>query len=911
MKAVRFLPHKLAAPKAHRNAVERRRLLDQMAAGGRRRIILIQSPAGHGKTSLMLQAEAAARQRGAITGWLSIDETDNDLRRIQEQVQYLVASLGAQSALDRSTGARAKPQEPDGGDAVSPTNWLATELHEIGAPVAIFIDDLHFVSNETTLLFIRQLLVDSPPNVQWYIASRTMPELGISRLIVSDEALILRAEDMRFSLDETRVFLAQATHFELSSEEQEAAYQATEGWPAALQLYRLALESPSVRATLRTRSTHQPKELADYLADNVMSRQPPDVQEFLLKTSLLQRMSAPLCDAVLDRNDSLSMLLALERAGLFVRRLESDDNSFTYHALFSRFLHDHLCASYPGEIADIHRRSADWHLERGLYEEAIHHFCEAREYARAADTFDVWTDRLIPEGQMVTVERWSDQMPLSELQKRPGLAAKIVWALTFLSRHRKREPLLQILRATGSGEKLTADVTIASCMVRLLEDDLAGAAEMVAGISTSEPEASDYRQFELSAVSNARGYAAMAAGDFDAALALLAHGRELSDRADAAFTWAYSIGKTAITLVAQGRLQEALVRLRTALADPRVFLAESISRACLASGYIMALYEADELGAALTHFQQVHEALAKAFIHDYLAITYVAVAHIHDAQGRLEEALQVLDRAEELAYNGHWPRVTNIIKWARVHRELLAGRVDEAQIISGRIAAGDSAPDPAWVRFSEETIGEDIGRIRLDIHLERADAALEMIAPLLADAESRGRVHRQIKLCVLGALAESRLGHEAAAHQYLERALRLAAPGGYVRTFLEEGEPMTRLLLAHARLGHEAGGAAACGCDRIAHGLLDRLVQSTSTTSDAAAPAGGGKTPDPASLAQFTKRERAVLSMLVNYVHNEQMAASLHITKDTLKYHLKNVYGKLNVRTRLEAIRVARDMGFR
>lgn len=914
IKEARLLPHKLAAPKPHRNAVERRRILGKLTNLAGKRVVLIQSPAGHGKTSLMLQVEAAARAQGVLTCWVSIDETDNDVRRIQGQLQFLLASLSAQSQHDNWEDA-ANSGEHGAVETASGSNWLATTLLELGKPVTIFLDDLHFVSNQSSLLFLRQLIADSPPNVLWYIASRTMPDLGISRLVVNDEALILHAEDMRFSQEEIRVFFEQVASLDLSDDEREAIYRATEGWPAALQLYRLALESPSVRATLRSRSLHQPRELADYLADNVLSRQSADIQEFLLKTSLLQRMSAPLCDAVLGRKDSLQLLSSLERAGLFVRRLESDDNWFTYHAIFSRFLHDQLRAEHSESIADIHRRSADWYMANRCYEDAIHHYCAAREYSKAADAFDVWTDKLIPEGQMVTVERWSDQMPLAELEKRPGLATKIVWALTFLSRHRKQGPLLNILRSIPPNTKMSADATVASCMVRLLEDDLSDAAEMVAGIGTTESGATPYRQFELSAVSNCRGYAAMAAGNFDAALSLLAHGRDLSDRAGATFTWAYSIGKTAITLVAQGRLQEALVRFRASLSDPRMFLAESISRACLTSGYIMALYEADQLDAALTHFEQVHEALGDAFIHDYLATTYVAIAHIYDVRGQPDRALKTLDEAEERAYVGHWPRVARIIKWARVHRELLAGRPAEALIISGHISGSGGASDPNWVRFSEDTGGEAIGRIRLDIHTGSAAKALQMLEPLQAEAESRGRIHRQIKLFTLAALAEAELGHDEAAHHQLERALRLAAPGGYMRGFLEEGEPMARLLLSHARLKACADPAASqCSCERSAQALLVRLVQSTSGETSSVSepsPANEPGAPAAASLAQFTRRERAVLSMLVNYAPNEQMAAAMHITKDTLKYHLKNVYGKLYVKTRLEAIRVARDMGLK
>ncbi len=902
-----LLAHKIAAPQPHRNAVQRRALLIRFAESGRERVFFIHGPAGHGKTSLMLQADAAARAKGMATGWLSLDETDNDNRRFLGQLQRIFDGLG--QGHPNAAGIDPEPAVSEPGPA-----WLFNQVMRIERPTAIFLDDLHTVTNPATIGLLRQLLLSSPPHLHWYIASRTLPDLAVARLVVNEEAVIIEARELRFTRDETRTFFERAGRFELTPEEQETIYQITEGWPAALQLYRLALHSPDVRADLRQRLRHQPRELTDYLADNVLAHQKPEVKDFLIRTSWLQRMSAPLCDAILGRSDSYDILSTLERAGLFVRRHTSEEGWYTYHAIFSQFLQHHARSVGPDSVKDIHRRSAEWYRANGFLEDAIHHYCQAGEYAQAADSFDILAERLVPDGQMVTVERWSDEMPLAELERRPGLTAKVVWALSFLlSRHRKLDPLLKILREAPRSLAMTADPTVARCMARLLEDDLADAKRIVTDLNTNEPSTSAFRAFELSAVANARGYAAMASGDFDDALAQLVRGRELSDQGGATFTWAYSIGKTAITLIAQGRLQEAQVRIRAALADPRMFAVESISKACLASGYIMALYEADELDTTLEFFLTVRDRTANAFIHDYLVVAYTAIARIYDVRGQPERALNTLDEAEDLAYAGHWPRVTRLIKWARVHRELLAGRLDQAQIIAGRIAEAEAPPAVDWVRFSEEVAGEEIGLIRLDIHTGEPRRALDRLAPVLAAAETHKRVFRQIKLYALAALAEMKLGNEAAAHRRLERALRLATPGGYLRSFLDEGEMMAQLLMAHARLkGGARPGPSTCYCDRATGDFLVRLVQAisgdpgdqTAAPKDVVASAAG-------RLEGFTKRELVALSMLVKYASNEQIAAAMFVTKDTLKYHLKNIYGKLGVSTRLEAIRVALDLGLK
>ncbi|WP_420465493.1 LuxR C-terminal-related transcriptional regulator [Panacagrimonas sp.] len=892
--------HKISAPKAHQHAVERELLLQRVFGRTPARVAVFQAPAGHGKTSLMLQVQATCEQEGMLCGWLSLDETDNDVTRFLGHVQEMVAGMRAQASV------REVAEQPRVTDMASRTDWLAGQLLALGRPVAVFIDDLHFVSSRPMLGFLRELLASAPVGIRWFLASRVVPEVGLPRLIVGDEALVIHADALRFSEQEVRRFFELTGDVSVSEAELHAIYSDTEGWPAAVQLYRLAIDSPAIRESLAKGRVHHLRELADYLADNVLSRQAPAVQEFLLKTSVLTRMSVSLCNALLGRRDAQEILAVLERTGLFVRRVESDQQWFTYHALFSRFLQDHLRAAYPESVRELHRDAARWFREQGHFEEALHHFSSAGDHAEAADVFEIWADRLVPDGHMVTVDRWSDSVPMEELEKRPGLVVKIVWALSFLSRHRKLGPLLRLLRAIPAGSSPHGDPRVALSMVAIIEDDLAHTPDPVASVDTSVNGSTRFRTFELSAVANARGYHAMAAGHYDEALKYLARGRALSGLGGTTFTWAYSVGKSALTLVSQGQLQEAMTQFRTALSDPRMYADESVSTACLACGLIMTLYEANEFDLALTHFRQFREIITNAGIHDYLVIAYRAVARIHDLRGEAAEALAVLDEAEQLSYSGQWPRAVRLIGWERVRRELLSGRLDRAQIVAGRLEPDDCSPTSDWVRISEDSEDTVIGRIRLDIHAGHAREALRLLHAGLRQAVLRTRVHRQIKLQVLGALANQRLGHGNAAHRCIEHALALAAPGGYVQAILDEGEEVSQLLLEHLRPGGERGELAP---DSESYLFLVRLLGTSMpetqarTSRERPGAAGGGL------LEPFTDRERKIVSMMVNYLSNEQIATAMFVTRDTVKYHLKNIYAKLGVKSRLEAIRIVREKG--
>ncbi|MGQ0622727.1 MAG: LuxR C-terminal-related transcriptional regulator [Panacagrimonas sp.] len=898
------LNHKISAPKAHRHAVEREKLLARIFGAAESRVVVFQGPAGHGKTSLMLQAQEGCRQRGMLTGWISLDETDNDVTRFLGHVQEMVAGLRARASF---SDAYTDPSRS--ADATSRTDWLVGQLVGLRRPIAVFLDDLHFVSSRTMLGFLRELLASAPTGIRWFLASRLVPEVGLPRLVVGDEAMMIRAEELRFSRQEIGRFFERSGDVVVSEAEVQAIHEGTEGWPAAVQLYRLALDSPAVRLSLSKGRAHQLRELADYLADNVLARQEPKVQEFLLKTSVLTRMSVPLCNAVLDRDDAHDILSLLESTGLFVRRVESDQQWFTYHALFSRFLQDHLRAAHPEIVGTIHRRAAQWHRERGHFEEALQHFSSAGDHSEAADVFELWAERLVPDGHMVTVDRWSDSVPIEELEKRPGLVVKIVWALAFLSRHRKLPPLLRLLRAIpAGGGATTGDPRVALSMVAIIEDDLAHTPDPIAAIDTSVAGASRFRSFELSAVSNARGYHAMAAGRYDEALRFLARGRALSDLAGATFTWAYSIGKTGLTLVSQGQLQEALTRFRNALSDPRMYSDESVSTACLACGLIMALYEADELELAMSQFRQFRDIISEAGIHDYLVVAYRAIARIHDLRGEPAEALAVLDEAEQLAYSGQWPRAVRLMGWERVRRELLAGRLDRAQIIAGRMDGEERLADTDWVRISEDAEDTIIGRIRLRIHAGQGKEALRLIQACLRQASLRARVHRQIKLHALAALAYKQQGNDHLAHRSVEQAVILAAPGGYVRSLIDEGEGMSQLLLEHLRPRVNTADPQT-GSETYA--FLARLIG----TGNPEIPARPASRPEwvglngTAVIEPFTDRERKILSMIVNYLSNEQIAAAMFVTRDTVKYHLKNIYAKLGVKSRLEAIRAVREQG--
>lgn len=865
---------------------------------------MLQAPAGHGKSTFLQQLRAVCEARGDVTGWLSIDDSDNDIHRFYEHLEAMIA--GMQS---RSDEIKIAEQLLDFGDGDFRADWLISQLLQIGKPSSIFLDDIHTINARQTLGLLRETVSHVPENIQIYLASRTLPDLGLARLTVTGEAVIVRAEDLCFNADETRRYFALDRKFSLQDDEISHIQKHTQGWPAALQLFKLALRNPAVRQDLRNLGRDRSIDLNAYLAEDVLLQQSPVSRDFLLRSSVLSRMSGQVCDEVLQTVDSEQQLLDLESTGLFVRRLDGTSRWFTYHPLFRSFLIDQLrLKNVEGSII-LRRRAANWFLRNDYPEDALEHFLEAGDFAEAASVLDQWSHRLIPAAHMMTVARWSERIPLGELDQRPDLMVKVAWALTFLRRYSRLAPLVSIMERPAANSPYQAgDSRVVLAMVSILEDRLADAETIISGIDASRTGPSLFDAFQLGAVCNARGYAAMAAGNFAQAHEHLARSRLLSDPSEASFTWAYGLSLTGISLIAQGQLQEALILLKNCMQDPRMYVDESISQASIVAGYVMALYESDQLAEAEAQFLRFRDVIANAALHDHVAVSYVAMARIQDSLGHHSKALDLLDEAEAISYASRWPRIGEILVWERVRRELALGELDRAKAIAERAERiGLGATDRAgWVRYSEEVHGRTIGRLRLLAHFHDPQEALRAIAPVLSAARRQGRIYRQIKLLQIAALAQSRKQSGSNTHRYLEEALRLAAPGRYTRIFLEEGRAFHHILQTEL--------ASQLFTVELPHNA--HLQPFIAELSRAAGMDPEARHPDSSSLRgvfqpaeQFTKKELRILELLAALVPPQEMAASLHVSKDGLKYHLKNIYSKLAVNNRTDAIRAAKQMG--
>lgn len=594
------LAYKRVPPQRQPASIARDALLAKIFKPSPKSVTALLGPAGHGKTSLMVQAEAECRVRGIRTAWLSLETSDNDLTQLLHQIQHILADL--------ECGARTPtvPAIPSNATvSTSRADWIVSRLFALAQPVALFFDDLHAISNTSVLQLFRNLVLTIKEPVYFFFASRFNLDLGFAQQVVSDRGLIIYMDDLLFTREENSAFLQRGGELQLSTEEEEAIFRLTRGWPAATQLYRLALMTAERRSLLSVGKGFQPLELTDYLADSVLSQQCQDVQDFLIRTSLLTRMSGDLCDHVLGRTDSLAMLAELERLGLFLHRLESDNCWFGYHPIFRDFLQERVRLNRNVSAKTIHLRAGEWFRDAGLYEPALHHFCEAGEYRKAAETFGTWLEDLVPSGEALTVARWAHRIPARELQRDPDICIKISWAMIFLSAQQHKWHGL--LGPITFEKTLTDSRKIFESAMTIRRDRLAEGIAILNDIDIDRPANTRVGNFEKSLAFGMHGYHALTLGDYAVADDYIARALELEKLADSKLAMSYMWAIRSVKFVLAGQLASARQHLEPMLAATRMDVGASVAEHAAICSLMLIMYESNDIDGVIAEFERNRE----------------------------------------------------------------------------------------------------------------------------------------------------------------------------------------------------------------------------------------------------------------------------------------------------------------
>ncbi len=883
-----LLTTKLHIPPARAELVARPRLVERLNAGLRRRLTLISAPAGFGKTTLL--SEWASRCPRPVA-WLSLDEGDNDPVRF---LAHLVAALQRVGAIlpDETTDLPLEaPSAPTGVVATALINQIVAS--KMG--FVLMLDDYHLIEEQAIHDALNFLLDHLPPNMHLVIASRADPPLSIARLRARSQLTELRQSDLRFDLQEVSQFLNEVMRLGLAPADVRALLSRTEGWIAGLQMAAV-----SIRGQDAGRRTHLIRDLTgsnryimDYLVEEVLERQPDQVQAFLLQTSVLEQLSGPLCDAVVAAGAQGQQTLEyLDRANLFVIPLDNRREWYRYHRLFADLLRKRLRQTEPTLVATLHRRASAWYESHGYAAAAIDHALSAEDFQRAADLMEQTAEETVMRSELVTFLRWVARLPDDLLGARPSLGVLHAWALLLTGRWAEAADSYLEQPTTGTGIASWKMAPMRALMT-LFQGRVPAAAEMSRRALEELPRG---ESFLRSIAAWNLSLSQLAEGDVSACRQTLEELVQASRQTRNYVVAVMAMASLAVLQRRLGRLHEAEVLYGRAL---ELATDEQGNQLPIASEPLMGLGEIwrewNDLALATQYLEQGIES-AQRWAETSALDGYMSLVRVKESQGDVEAARNVLLLAQQMAEQFDGTDLDDLMV------DLLRLRLSIAQ---GDIASAERwTGQRGWDKYLHSEGGErSFGFVRsrmdkyerlllarLRIAQRRPSEAVSLLEPLLSLMQSLRRVDLLIEVEVLRALALQQLDDQDQALAALEHALSLAQAGGYVRIFVDEGEPMVRLLYRAAQRGMAPEYAG-----QLLAAFPAAPAVAEPTVSDMVEP--------------LSKRELDVLQLIAEGLSNREIAARLFLSLPTVKWHSSNIYGKLGVSNRTQAVTRARALG--
>lgn len=909
------LATKLLAPVQRPLHVARPRLREllQTTFESGHRLTVVSAPAGFGKTTLLAEwlTSIAAQQPGTHVAWLHLDDGDNDVPRF---LSHLMAALQDVGIAAGSTAAEMLAPNAPTVDLAPLVNHISRAADQApDAQWVLVLDDYHAITAPAVQEAVSFLVEHAPPHFHLALATRSDPPLPLARLRSRGQLTEVRAADLRFTSSEAGDFLNRVMGLNLTAADVQALDERTEGWVAGLQLAALSLrgipDHRDVRGFIQA-FTGSHRFVIDFLADEVLARQPEPVRDFLLSTAVLDELSGPLCDAVTGRGDGTRMLEDLERDNLFLVPLDPERSWYRYHHLFADVLRARLLSEHPDLVPTLHRRASNWYAAHDHPADAVRHALAAADFDRAAYLMEEALPAVRRTRQDGLLLNWMQSLPDSVVRRRPVLSMLAAWSMLMAgdldAAARRLDDAEAALAAGGRDQDLagawadTEDLRTAPATIEVYRAALAQARADVTGTVGHAQRALDMAGPEDHLVRGAAagylGLAAWAAGDvnealatFTAAVGSLHAAGNLVDELDSTVV-------LADMWIAAGRPSRARQlyerALRTATADGQPYPRATPD---LHVGLADLDRELGDLTAAQSHLETAQTLAQRASISENRYRWFVVMAHVRADQGDCEAALDLLAEAEARYRHGFYPDIRPIpaIR-ARMH-----------------IAQGDLAPAEQWAHASGLPSGDEPAYLReydnltyLRLLLARharmpADPAplgeaLALLDRLESDAEP-ARNASVVEICLLRALTHQAGDHQSLAREELSRALgRALEPAAHVRLFLDEGTPMLSLLRD-----------AVSDTEPDDRGDLSRHARRLLAAAGASGPATGQSgLPDPLS-----DRELGVLRLLDSELTGPEIAQQIFVSINTLRTHTKRIYTKLDVNNRAAAVRRGHELG--
>jgi len=914
-----LLATKFHIPPVPPQPVRRERLIAELNKSTGVKLTLISAPAGFGKTTLV---SMWARQVSMPVVWLSLDKDDNDLARFLAYIitafQKIQADIGKDALAVLHT-----PQSPSHEIVLTS---LLNDLAAIQGGLILVLDDYHLVQAQRVHEAVIFLLDHLPLQTHLLIASRADPPLPLPRLRARGQLIEIRQSDLRFTAEEAAAFLNKSMGLELTAQEVAALDRRTEGWIAGLQMAALSLQGHSPHPTTRSEFiqafTGSHRFILDYLVEEVLEQQPPALIEFLLKTSILERLSGPLCDAVLGDwqpgepgkwdtglakpdqptrlmsdpfPDSQSILEHLEASNLFIIPMDDERLWYRYHRLFSDLLGKRLRRTASDLLPALHLRASRWYRGQGFITAAIHHSLAAGDYNHAAQMIEQAAEATMMRSEMSTLLSWIEMLPEEVVCTYPLLCVYHAWALLFSS-----SPLevveARLKTLDEHTERFASRVVPLKALIALFRGDIIRVVELShQALANLSEEDVFLRGFTTWLLSVSRMYS----GDWETGRQALDEVATISQHTGNVMVATMVMCNQAELYARQGQPHKAAKIYQQALeyaVDGQGQRSPIASEALLGLGELSRVW--NDLEAAERYLTEGIE-LSKRWSESGSVEGHISLAYIRQARGDFQSAQGAIQKAWQLALNTSTTELDDILVEAHQARLwILAGNIPAAEhwalkrglSVETSLSELENRIDRSSPISYRRRTDEYLTLVRLLIVQGRCDEALTILVPLRTIAEKWGLKERVVKVLILKALAFQVQDDLEPAMAALLEALSLAEPAGYVRLFVDEGVPMARLLYEATSRG-------------MATNYAGQLLAAFPASEPAA------REPRGEIIEPLSDRELDVLRLLAAGMSNPEIAEELYVATSTVSTHCKSIYNKLNVHKRWDAVERARQLG--
>jgi LuxR family maltose regulon positive regulatory protein len=914
---VAIIKTKLNLPFTRPKLVTRSRLLNLIAQGLRGPLTLVTAPAGFGKTTLVASYFKDCEMPVA---WLSLDPNDN---HPEQFLHYLIAAL---QVVDESIGKQADQlltaQQHVPSDEILIS--LINDLNETGEKIVLVLDDYQYISNQDVHEKMAFLLEYCPNRFHVVITTRSDPMLPLPRLRARGQMVEIRAADLRFSESETAQFLNDIMDLNLDTASIYILEQRTEGWIAGLQMAALSMRDRKDVLGFIEGFSGTNRYILDYLLEEVLARQSPEIQNFLLVTSILEGLNAPLCDCLLtadeiyefDEKDtrpqvllpvekSASILDYLEKANLFLIPLDDEGVWYRYHHLFADLLRAQLHKSQNADVVvTMHMRAAEWHAQNGSVLDAIRHASLASNAEMVERFIQQNYIEMVNRGEMTRMRYWIANLSRDLVYSRPWLciyeAFSYAWfgeldqALQLLEEAEKR---FQPGVPTAEDRSIQAYLAYLKSRITAMRGDVDRAIELC--LAARQHTSDNNLALQLDTLITL-GYEYYLIGDFTNASQYLKEVIRLGKSVGAVINTIAASCVLARLYAIQGLLHKSYDTYQSAAGlIPDESGQHLGARALLEIGIAELYYEWNDLNAAMTHMQEGLSLISMWDKADDLAMAYVTQARIQMAQANLKEAQAAIEKADQLIQDrGVFSEARQVVNSAKVRLWLM--KQDNIQAVKHWVASQEESLSSAKKSaFENELVF--ISQSRVLLAKNHLFEAVDILSHLEQDARLYVRNGRLIEILMLKALGLQRVGKLEQAWGSLTECLALAKPQGYVRIFLDEGPTMRQMI---ARWLSQAGSNPLHEYASQLLTLFESELYPATTMDGKLSQAGEQVLIDPLS-----RREKEVLELIAEGKTNQEVAEQLVVSRGTIKAHAASIYRKLDVTNRTEAVARARQLG--